>query len=198
MCHGYISFLTPLYLKSDPFVVTVHKILIPFLQFFPGNGLPETPDFLCVQIHIGHLYSNLSKIFFFTEDPTVTKCLRPVYRHRFFHLMDISVNTFDLINTGLSIFCKNTISSSFYLKDHIFIFCIFFQGYFCLIMTSHLFLYFSVDAASLQHCFLVCAGSASAGEITASQYKFYQVSDRNANYRFFHFYSSYAKNAYPM
>ena len=175
--HGCISLFSPGELIRDPFIVLICQILIPFLQFFSGDRFPESPDFLRIKLTICHLDINPFQIMGFHIDPAITECLCTMDLHRFFQTVKAFVNSFDLIDTDSFVLCKNTVSSSLYTQDQIFIFTFFFERNFCLIGAAHLFLDLSVKTAALEHRFFVCCCPAPAGQITASQNKFYQISN---------------------
>ena len=173
--HGCISLLSPGKLIRGPFMVLIHQILIPFLQFSSGDRFPESSDFLRIKLTICHLDINPFQIMGFHIDPAITECLCTMDRHRSFQTVKAFVDSLDLIDTDSFVLCKNTISSSLYTQNQIFIFTFFFERNFCLIGAAHLFLDLSVKAAALEHGFFVCCRSAPACQITASQNKFYQI-----------------------
>ena len=92
-------------------------------QSFPDHGLPYRSSHNRVPVHDG-------------SAPVLPDC-------------QAFVNSFDLIDTNSFVLCKNTVSSSLYTQDQIFIFTFFFERNFCLIGAAHLFLDLSVKAASL-------------------------------------------------
>ena len=183
--HGCISFFFPCKLIGDPFVISVQQILIPLSEFFQRMVFPEISKFLCIQISVGHLHSDLLKLLLLCIDPRIAHCLGTVDFYRLLKLADICINALNLINVILVIFCEYSVSSALYLNVHIFVFCYIFQGNLCSVVASHTALYLSVKSAAFQHCFFVRRTSAVV-KVTAFQYKLHQISDGNANQRFLH------------
>ena len=153
--HGHIPFFFPCNLVCDPFMISVQKFLVPQSEFFQRIFLSEKLKLLCVQIPICHLHSDLLRFLLLCVDPGITHCLCTVNLHRLLQLTDICINTLDLIDPTLSIFCEDSVSSALYLDTYIFIFCFIFKRNLRSVMASHPALYFSVQSAALLHCFSV-------------------------------------------
>ena len=190
--HGGVSFFLPSQPEGYPFMIFSCKFLIPGFQLFSGKRFPEPSDFFCIQMGIRHLNVYFFQIVLKHIDPGITHGLSPVNLHRTFQMLQFFVNAFDLINTHGFFFCKNTVRSSLYPKDQILIFCVLLQRNLRPVAASHLLLNFAVDTAALLHCLLILY-AASAVQISASQNKFHKITDRNADYFLFHYFSTSPK-----
>ena len=184
--HGRIPLLFPLVLPVGPAVIGIQQPVKPFSQFFHGVGKGKTPDFLRIQIAVGHLHPHLFLILLSSPDQRVTLRLGQMYRRRLRQRCHIPVDSFDLIDGKALIPGDNPIRPSLQPDGKIIVFLLIGQRHLRLVSPAHLPLNLPVDPAALGHSLPVSQSASSIVQIPRPENKFHQISHGNPNHLMLH------------
>ncbi len=110
--NGRHTRLVPLILKICPLVILLHQFIKPFFDLRKQITFIKTVDFLCVQITVSHLNTDLLQSLLQSIDICITFCLRQMHLRRFLHFCHILINAFDLIYAGNILLRKYAVGAS--------------------------------------------------------------------------------------
>ena len=175
----------PVILKFCPFVICPQQILKPFFQLVYGKIFCKAPDLLAFHLTIGHLNLDLFFPCLGSVNIGIAHGLGFVNLHRLFQIVQIHVNSFNLVNGRSIVLFNDPVGPPFHGNNKVLIFLFPFQRHFRPVGSFHLFLYFSVNPASLQHGLPVKGSTPPVVQISLPEYKLHQIPDRYFNHFFF-------------
>ena len=178
----------------------------PHGQCLKCINLPEIPDFLGIQIAVGHLHADPLQTVLFRIDICIAHCLGFMHVDRLFHCRNVSIYTLDLIDEADFFFRRDfrrklhlrlqhrlrrsrqirlkfsigdSVCTSFHDQYVIVGFPFNFQRYFRLVGGVHAFLNFPVDTAAFHHGLCTRQLSGTIIDISCPENKLYQISHRD-------------------
>ena len=202
--------LLPLFFPCDlpvcPFPIIFDQMAKPHGQCLKCINLPEIPNFLGIQIAVGHLHADPLQTVLFRIDIRIAHCLGFMHVDRLFHCRNVSIYTLDLIDEADFFFRRDfrrklhlrlqhrlrrsrqirlkfsigdSVCTSFHDQYVIVGFPFNFQRYFRLVGGVHAFLNFPVDTAAFHHGLCTRQLSGTIIDISCPENKLYQISHRD-------------------
>ena len=166
----------------SPLHIFMDQSLKPFLKFFPRLILLQAADLLRFEIAVGDLDGNGIYIFVIrTVHIRIAQCLRQMQRKRLFQLMNVQIDTLDLIDRNSGDCLNDTVCPAFYQNPVIFLLHRMLHRHLSVVIRALTFLDLPVHAASRLHGVLFRRGGSAVIYISAPHDKLHKVSHGNAD-----------------